>query len=450
MRFHSGSTDISSKARNHVDPAPDRLPGLLDVHHLLDPADSGVVRAGDQLAGIAEVEGDRGRPRRQRGGERLLLERPGHVIDRERAVGAGARSRRHCSSSSGTGRTAVPRLPRAPARQTAAASSTESHGPNGAAMTGTSMPSTTHSRVRGGLGEPGDGAGVPERVRELGVGEVGEHLQQRVEPVGRDDHRDRLGVQQVGPAGFRGPAQQRLAGRAERVGHPRVVRLAAPGPDRPGRGRVPAPAGPELGVPGQHRDPGRQRDRLAGQPGRVAGAVPAFEAVPERGRHAGAELQSRGQQPGGLAVRPQRRVLRRPQVGRAGRAALLLRVAHDVRPDRDGEGDLVTGVRRDLGRVRGAAQVAQQADADHLGAQRRIEAEPAGQPVRDQRAPDRVAERLAHAEVGCQRERGQHLDHPYRLGRAPRRVHHASLPHPPGGGAPSSRAPTSHRAGAGG
>ena len=51
------------------------------------------------------------------------------------------RSRSHSAVSSSTLRTAVPTLPNPPAFDTAAASSTSSHGPNGARMIGTSIPS---------------------------------------------------------------------------------------------------------------------------------------------------------------------------------------------------------------------------------------------------------------------------------------------------------------------
>ena len=72
--------------------------------------------------------------------------RPVWLMANGRSVSS--RSRRHCSRSSGTDRTAVPTLPSAPASQTAAASSTWSHGPNGASTIGTSMFSRSHSPER--------------------------------------------------------------------------------------------------------------------------------------------------------------------------------------------------------------------------------------------------------------------------------------------------------------
>ena len=66
------------------------------------------------------------------------------------AKGRSVRSRRmaHCCLSSGTERTAVPRLARQPADADATASSTSSQGPKGAITNGTSMPSRSHRGVR--------------------------------------------------------------------------------------------------------------------------------------------------------------------------------------------------------------------------------------------------------------------------------------------------------------
>ena len=59
-----------------------------------------------------------------------------------------SRSRSHWARSSSTVRRPVPRLPSAPASQSAAARSTCSHGPNGAPMIGVSMPSSPQRGVR--------------------------------------------------------------------------------------------------------------------------------------------------------------------------------------------------------------------------------------------------------------------------------------------------------------
>jgi len=56
-------------------------------------------------------------------------------------------SRAHCSRSSPVVRTAVPTLPNATASQTAPASRTSSHGPNGASTIGTSIPSRSQNPV---------------------------------------------------------------------------------------------------------------------------------------------------------------------------------------------------------------------------------------------------------------------------------------------------------------
>lgn len=62
------------------------------------------------------------------------------------------RSRSHCGRSSSTPRTAVPTLPMPPASDTAAAISTWSHGPNGADMIGTPIPSRSQAGVCSILG----------------------------------------------------------------------------------------------------------------------------------------------------------------------------------------------------------------------------------------------------------------------------------------------------------
>ena len=92
------------------------------------------------------------------------------------------RRRRHCSRRSSGERRAVPRLPSPPARLTAAARSTCSHGPKGAATTGTVMPSRSQTGVRitgrapfrYGVGAPclvcGSQVAVAARVRGTSIG----------------------------------------------------------------------------------------------------------------------------------------------------------------------------------------------------------------------------------------------------------------------------------------
>ena len=102
---------------DHVDLPADGQRGLVDVHHLLDPADPGLVRPGHEIAGVAQVEGDGGRPRGEGGREGVLVERADLVVDRERTVRPLAAGVATGPRRSGTGRTAVPRLPRPPAAQ---------------------------------------------------------------------------------------------------------------------------------------------------------------------------------------------------------------------------------------------------------------------------------------------------------------------------------------------
>src|SRR5215471_16172213 len=89
----------------------------------------------------------------------LLKGRPVWLITNGRSVNE--RSRAHCSRSSSLDRTAVPRLPRAPAFETAAASSTWSQGPNGARTMGTSTPSSGHRLVRSMSSRYGQREGAP-------------------------------------------------------------------------------------------------------------------------------------------------------------------------------------------------------------------------------------------------------------------------------------------------
>jgi hypothetical protein len=69
------------------------IPRLCRAHDLLDPEDAGVVRSRDQVCGHGQVERDRVRARFQSRGERIVIERPRRVVDRERAVGELAQAR---------------------------------------------------------------------------------------------------------------------------------------------------------------------------------------------------------------------------------------------------------------------------------------------------------------------------------------------------------------------
>ena len=77
------------------------------------------------------------------------------------------------------------------------------------------------------------------------------------------------------------------------------------------------------------------------------------------------------------------------------------------------------GVAEDLWRdvrIRGATRVGEQAGV--VGVRRRggVDAEPFGEPARDQRAPQPMLERKAHAQVGGQAQRGDQLRAPDLLG----------------------------------
>jgi hypothetical protein len=100
----------------------------------------------DQVARIAEVERDRRRGRRQRGGEGVLVEgRVTWLTANGRSVSA--RSRRHCACRSAPDGPPSRGCPE-PARVADRRGQVDvSHGPKGAPITGTSMPRRSQSRV---------------------------------------------------------------------------------------------------------------------------------------------------------------------------------------------------------------------------------------------------------------------------------------------------------------
>jgi hypothetical protein len=60
--------------------------GPLAAYHLLDPLDPGFVGLSDEVGGNAEVKRHRSGPKLQRRRERVLVEGPHRVVDRERPI----------------------------------------------------------------------------------------------------------------------------------------------------------------------------------------------------------------------------------------------------------------------------------------------------------------------------------------------------------------------------
>ena len=173
--------------------------------HLLDPENADIVGAGHQLARVTQMERNGGRAGGQGRGERGLVERPGLVVDDERAVGQGTEPA-PLLSQLGSGRTAVPRLPSPPARQTAAASSTESQGPNGAPMIGRAMSRRSQNRVCIGAGSSSGGPHIG-RTPQAAASECDGRLEQSL--VDREQRRRRPGgYPGLGVGRFPVPARQ--------------------------------------------------------------------------------------------------------------------------------------------------------------------------------------------------------------------------------------------------
>ena len=175
-------------------------------------------------------------------------------------------------------------------------------------------------------------------------------------------------------------------------------------------------------------DAHRQRNRLAGYVFREAFAVPALERAGERGPDAGSEVEPDHEHVAHFAAGGEvvdgplvcvlfnhlgdRRAL---GLGTPG-GGVLEHVAHDLvgvsgvvherlRPDRD----LVAKQGRDLVRMPGAADVAQERDPvgvrPHLVAELRF----LGQPAREEAGAQLRLERLTERVVLCERQRGDEL-----------------------------------------
>jgi hypothetical protein len=79
----------------------------------------------------------------------------------------------------------------------------------------------------GPFDKPRHHPGVSQRVGQLGVCEVGQHLQQLVQLPRRNPDRYRFGVEQLCPPGVGHPREESISDVAERVDDRRVVRPPA-------------------------------------------------------------------------------------------------------------------------------------------------------------------------------------------------------------------------------
>ncbi len=271
---------------------------------------------------------------------------------------------------------------------------------------------------------------VPGRVRRLGVDHGRERLRHPVEPVLVERLLPVLRLPHPHPRLLeRRPEQVVVLERAERVGEHRVEPRAAPRACHLAGGRGAAELPEHLRGLGQAEDPAEQRDLLAGQPRRIAAAVPVLVERGDRlrrrlvhphvARHVGPALAAQRRQVAG-AVRPvldqrldvaclgQRRGarrgvaqqvaqrLRRAQV--VGRLAVLLdqRVGVPVQ-------------RRHLGGVRRAARVLQQQRVEQRRQVPLVEPDLGPEAHPDHAGPLRVSARLALGDVEGVRERRQDL-----------------------------------------
>lgn len=107
----------------------------------------------------------------------------------------------------------------------------------------------------GASGEVRDTAGMSERVRDLEIGKVGEHLEQPVQLIRRNRAGAGLGCEEVFPRGI-----GNIVSRAQIcIDNLRVVRPTAPATHDVAGGSRPAKSLPEQDVACQYRDPDRKR-----------------------------------------------------------------------------------------------------------------------------------------------------------------------------------------------
>ena len=266
---------------------------------------------------------------------------------------------------------------------------------------------------------------MPDGVRRLHVGEVGDRLQRGVElgtgqPYAQGWLRPDDGV----PAADlvqAGEQRRRLAG--EDVHDPRVELRPAPLPGHRDRGVRPAGPVKDLDHVGQGDQPGGHQDFLPFRPLRHALAVPALEGLLDAVANPLGQAQARGQRVSREPVVLQHRLggpaavtdEGHPEPGPLDRGPARAEVAeHEQRSGgRGGEIDaadiglerrVVAEPLRLLVGIDVTAHPGQQGRVVHDLPVGLIQAQPLGQPQRDQALAQHVLHRLAHAEIGRQRQ----------------------------------------------
>ena len=277
----------------------------------------------------------------------------------------------------------------------------------------------------------GDARGVPGRVGRLGVDHPRERPRDAIEAVVVGDHHAIGRLEPPTPTGSRSVAQNAVVvlDRHQRVDERRIEPgAAAPARDLASCRRT-AVLPVDLGGLSQADHPAHRRDRVPGDPARIAAAIPVLVAVhdglrchiaePDPAHHVRSALAAqRHQRPGALASGAQHRadvpspLHRRPsgsgvaqqvpeRLGRAGGVGEPARALHG--------GVVGAEQRRYPSGVGGAAGVLQQQRVERRRARRLVEPHRLGQPHPDQAAALSVAAGLALGDVERVRQRRQHL-----------------------------------------
>ncbi len=250
---------------------------------------------------------------------------------------------------------------------------------------------------------------------------------------------------------LRHPAQHIRAAARERVGDLRVEPVTgSPADDVGGRLRATEPIEDDR-LGGHQREPCREGDVLAGTSERAPAAVPELGAVAERGRDPGAEVEPLRHAGPDLAHRPQ-----------DGPVALLAGSEHagevldpvcshpppDEAEQLEGASDartvgpfgprhephLVAEEVRELVGRRRAAEVDQQRRVVDVPDRYLRQARAACQLRRQEAGPDRLLRRVAHTEVGGDREGGEQVGQPQLVFHRPPRRRPLTMARPMGDG----------------
>ena len=186
----------------------------------------------------------------------------------------------------------------------------------GGAPNGHDFPVREPPQPGGGGGQLGYRSGVTRPGRGSQIGEVGHHLQSRVEfPLAQLAAEPRFGLDQRRALGYGVHVREHLrCCPAEQVDHLRVEVLAPPGPGHLDGGVDAARPVEHLDGIGEVEQPHRPRDLLAPNAVGHSLGVPARENLPKRIAHLGGEAEPPGHLRRGQAVRHQS-PLHRPAPG---------------------------------------------------------------------------------------------------------------------------------------